>query len=153
MIGDTMDNIFEIEYDRSLNAFLIYKISNNQKTLYYNINHGWHVIDISFDKKKVLFALNINHDYYLLDGNTGKISFINSFNVICCPSKDFKYLIVPSCNENWPTLEVIYMDTLDVKFIIPWDVPIRNAMSYDGGGECRPIMYNNDSIEDLSKSL
>jgi hypothetical protein len=45
------------------------------------------------------------------------------------------------------------MDTLDVKFIIPWDVPIRNAMSYDGGGECRPIMYNNDSIEDLSKSL
>ncbi|MBR5645959.1 MAG: hypothetical protein IKX23_04900 [Treponema sp.] len=150
------NDFFEIEFDDSLYAFLIYKISNNQKILYYNINHGWHDIYLSNDKKKIWYALYSNIDYklhnYLLDGNTGQLRLITDLYNESCPSKDFKYLVVSSWYEHWPSLIVIYMDTLDVKYNVPWDVSIRNAIIGDGG-ECQPIMYNKESMEDLSKSL
>ncbi len=115
------DNEFlRIKYENTI--LDIEKCSEESVALYYTCKSSWGGWNISGDKRKVLIYENGMHDLYLLDGNTGSITYKGNFNQYAFPDASFKYLITSKLvpKDNMLNLFVFDFETMQELYNFPW---------------------------------
>ncbi len=112
--------ILRIDYNKGI--LNIQKIGKDTTDIYYSCKSSWGAWNISKDKRKVLIYENGMHDLYLLDGNTGSITYKGNFNQYAFPDASFKYLITSKLvpKDNMLNLFVFDFETMQELYNFPW---------------------------------
>lgn len=125
------DNEFlRIKYENTI--LDIEKCSEESVALYYTCKSSWGGWNISGDKRKVLIYENGMHDLYLLDGNSGLITYKGNFYELIFPDASYKYLItsrfVPE--DSMENLVVLDFETMQELYNFPWNAQRENFKKF-----------------------
>lgn len=109
-----------IKYENRILA--IEKCSEESVSSYYTCKSSWGAWNISSDKRKVLIYENGMRDLYLLDGNSGLITYKGKFNQLALPDASYRYLITSRLvpEDNMLNLVVFDFETMQELYNFPW---------------------------------
>ena len=110
----------------------IEKISDDKEELYYSCESFWGAWFISSDKRKVLIYGKGMYSIYLLDGNTGTITYKGEVNQTSFPDGSFKYLITSTIvpEDEMLNLSIWDLETMKELYNFPWLSQKENFKKY-----------------------
>jgi hypothetical protein len=124
------DEFLQIKYENGILA--IEKCSKETISSYYTCESSWGAWNISGDKRKVLIYENGMYDLYLMDGNSGSITYKGNFNQLTFPDASYKYLItsrfVPE--DSMVNLFVLDFETMQELYNFPWNAQRENFKKF-----------------------
>ena len=131
------DDILEIE-----------KISDGKVEVYYSCESYWGAWVISDDRRKVLLYEDGMSTIYLLDGNTGTITYKGTVNHTSFPDGDFKYLITSRGvrEDDMVNLCILDLETMEELYNFPWlsQKPICDKYGWISFQYYKPLDNNYD---------
>jgi len=134
------DEVLEWEFNFDEGELYVNRCSSKGKKLYAQIDFiKWRFWDISGDKKKILYCRKWNYyyeetnkkDYYLLDGNTGKIQYLGQL-IHGTSSGDLSKILCIDESTNQETKFILYSlePTLSEQKVI-WKTDIDHSFDFE----------------------